>query len=268
MPVQRRASKYASRTVVPLDLRPLVRRREIVRSLETSDLKGARLRAAQWEGHVAGLFRRLRENGRAMDQEQINALVSTYLDTELQEVETRLATGAWKNATDVPPEHGDWNWFAQSHLSDQSDELEKALAYNRLSETLPIAEGMLPNASAEARQVLARRLLEAKYEAVMAEMRALQGKPLPRRDTRPQAAPVVPPKESPLVSVMVNDYIAFKKAGGKWTPKTTSQLTNLYRVMVELVADKPVHEVSKDDMRGLYRLLPQMPAHATKRYPG
>jgi hypothetical protein len=37
MSVQRRASKYTSRTVVPLDLRLLVRRREIVRSLETSD---------------------------------------------------------------------------------------------------------------------------------------------------------------------------------------------------------------------------------------
>jgi hypothetical protein len=54
--LQRRRSTYAfaSRTVVPIDLRPLVRRREIVRSLETSDLKDARLRAAQWEGHVPG----------------------------------------------------------------------------------------------------------------------------------------------------------------------------------------------------------------------
>jgi integrase len=68
--------------------------------------------------------------------------------------------------------------------------------------------------------------------------------------------------------MMVNDYVAFKKAGGKWTPKTTSQLTNLFRVMVELIGDKPVHDVTKDDMRGLYRLMPQFPSHAPKRYPG
>ena len=102
MSVQRRASKYASRTVVPLDLRPLVRRREIVRSLETSDLREARLRAAQWEGHVAGLFRRLMENGRTMDREQIDALVSGYLDAE-----TRLATGAWNVEANNHGEEGD-----------------------------------------------------------------------------------------------------------------------------------------------------------------
>jgi integrase len=42
---------------------------------------------------------------------------------------------------------------------------------------------------------------------------------------------------------------------------------NLYRVMTEIIGDKPVHEVTKDSMRELYRLMPQMPAHATKRYP-
>ena len=51
-------------------------------------------------------------------------------------------------------------------------------------------------------------------------------------------------------------------------PKTTLQLTNLFRVMVELIDDKPVREVTKDDMRSLYRLLPQFPSHAPKRYPG
>jgi integrase len=67
---------------------------------------------------------------------------------------------------------------------------------------------------------------------------------------------------------MVSDYAAFKQAGGKWTRKTTLQLINLFRVMVELIGDKPVRDVAKDDMRTLYRLLPQMPAHATKRYRG
>jgi hypothetical protein len=180
--LQRRRSTYAfaSRTVVPIDLRPLVQRREIVRSLETSDLKEARSRAAQWEGHVAGLFRRLRHNGRAMDRGQIDALVSSYLDTELQGAETRLATGAWNLKANNHGEHGDWNNVAQSLLAEQAEELEEALAYNNLKSTLGIAQQMLPQSTTEAQQVLARRLLETKYEAVMAELRALQGKPLPR----------------------------------------------------------------------------------------
>jgi hypothetical protein len=52
---------------------------------------------------------------------------------------------------------------------------------------------------------------------------------------------------------MVSGYVAFKQAGGKWTAKTRSQLVNLYRVMTEIIGDKPVHEVTKDNMRELYR---------------
>lgn len=264
MSVQRRALRYTSRVVVPLDLRPLVRRREIVRSLETSDHKEARLRAAQWEGHVAGLFRRLRENGRAMDREQINELVDRYLDSELSDVEQRLATGVWKDSRGT--EHEDWREVATSRLANQAEELEDALAHNQLTTTLPVAAQMLPKGTEESIQVLARRLLEVKYETVVAEIKALYGQPLPR-PRRAAGAPSVTPKASPLVSTMVSDYVGFKKAGGKWVPKTASQLTNLFRVMVELVGDKPVHEVTKDDMRGLYRLMPQFPAHAPKRYP-
>jgi hypothetical protein len=36
-----------------------------------------------------------------------------------------------------------------------------------------------------------------------------------------------------VLSRMVADYVGFKKAGGKWTPKTTSQLANLFRVQVD-----------------------------------
>jgi hypothetical protein len=269
MSVQRRASKFASRTVVPADLRPLIQRREIVRTLPATGLRDARLRAAEWEGHVSALFRQLRQNGPMMDREQIDALVSRYLDSELQDAEHRLATGAWNVAANNHGDHGDWNAVGRSLLADQSTELEEALAYNNLTATLPMAQQMLPSGTADALQVLARRLLEVKYEATVAEIKALNGKPLPRRESRAHAVPLpAPPKVSPQLSVMVSDYVAFKKAGGKWTDKTTSQLVNLFRVMVDIIGDKPVHTVSKDDMRGLYRLMPQCPSHATKRYPG
>src|SRR5690242_18616092 len=107
------------------------------------------------------------------DREQIDALVSQYLDAELQEVEARLATGAWNVAGNNHAEHADWNGVARSLLADQAEELEEALAYNNLTATFGIAQQMLPQSTTEAQQVLARRLLETKYEAVMAELRAL-----------------------------------------------------------------------------------------------
>ena len=60
MPVQRRPSGYVSRTGVPHDLRTAIGRREIVRNLKTGSSREAKRRAAEFEGHVAALFRRLR----------------------------------------------------------------------------------------------------------------------------------------------------------------------------------------------------------------
>jgi hypothetical protein len=65
-----------------------------------------------------------------MDRVQIDALVSQYLDAELQEVETRLAAGAWKLPANDGWDHGDWNSGACSLLADRAEELEQALAYN------------------------------------------------------------------------------------------------------------------------------------------
>ena len=93
MPVQRRPAGYVSRTVVPHDLRPLVKRREIVRSLGTGSTREAHHRAAEFEGRVAALFRRLRHDGRLMEREQTDALVAHYLRAELDEVEETLAEG-------------------------------------------------------------------------------------------------------------------------------------------------------------------------------
>jgi hypothetical protein len=97
-----------------------------------------------------------------MDREKIDALVAHHLDTELREVETRIATDEWKLSGNDAGHHGDWNDVAQSLLSDQAEALEDALAYNNLRSTLGIAQQMLPQFTTEAQQVLARRLLETK----------------------------------------------------------------------------------------------------------
>jgi hypothetical protein len=122
MALQRRRRSYsiASRIRVPSDLRPHIGRRDVVKSLKTTDSSAARLKGAQWEGHAA-LFARLRQNSAMMNPEQIDALVSQYLDAELHEVEQQLATNARK--VNDHGEHGDWNDVAQSLLA---DEIEKA----------------------------------------------------------------------------------------------------------------------------------------------
>ena len=225
MPVQKRSAGFVSRTVVPPDLRPFIRRCEIVRSLGTGDSREARQRAVRFKGRLSALFQRLRQDGATMDQNKIDALVQQYLRDALSDIDMRLASGTWKSARgDVSCRDGgyDWNEFAQSVLAERGEELQDALAYNRLKETLTHAERLLPEAPQEIVQLLARRLLRAKYEANLAEFRALRGEPLPRVAAS-TTVPDAPPQESPPLSAMVSDYIEFKRAGRKWTRKTKLQ---------------------------------------------
>jgi integrase len=205
-----------------------------------------------------------------MSKEQIDSIVHNYLDEELHAVEERLATDAWK--LNGP----EWRDTAQHLLIERIDEITDCLAYNLLKPVLPEAQRLLPGGEADAIAILARRILEAKLQVTQAELGALNGQPLPRSGS--PGARIGPPAGAspgqpmgapgPLLSVMVSDYVAFKGAGGKWTAKTRSQLMNLFRIQVALIEDKPARAVTKEDMRRLYRVLPQLPTHSTKRYPG
>jgi signal transduction histidine kinase len=142
MPVQRRPAGYISRTVVPRDLRPLMRRRGIIRNLKTGSSREAQRRAAEFEGHVAALFRRLRQDGRMMEREQIDALVAHYLRTELDEIEVTLAEGlalSCETGRDV----------RQDGVIDKLREIESALSAGDHSATLTTAQAMLPNGRAQ-----------------------------------------------------------------------------------------------------------------------
>ena len=74
-----RSGRYFSRVVVPSDLRRIVGKREILKSLRCSSYRRARLLCARWEGHLAKLFITLRAQDQHMTQEPIDALVQHYL---------------------------------------------------------------------------------------------------------------------------------------------------------------------------------------------
>src|SRR5262249_21151184 len=138
MPVQSRGKSFHSRVSVPAQLRPLIRRREVVRSLQTNDRTEARLRASQWETSVYKLFAHLRRTARYMDRDQIDALVNQTLEAELHQVEERLALDAWR--VNGP----EWNLVAREVLVGKVSELQEALSENDLSGTIEDARRMAP----------------------------------------------------------------------------------------------------------------------------
>jgi integrase len=71
--------------MVPRDLSAILdQRREIVRCLRTTHYRQALVRAAQWHGHIATLFARLRTDHHSMRPEDIRRLVQDYISKSLE----------------------------------------------------------------------------------------------------------------------------------------------------------------------------------------
>ena len=56
MGTQKRCDRYYSRVRIPADLRQHINRSELVKSLQTTRYRVAKVRAARWESHVSDLF--------------------------------------------------------------------------------------------------------------------------------------------------------------------------------------------------------------------
>lgn len=76
------------RSYVPRPLRRLLAgRREVWRSLDTNDKAEAKVRAASWDRRALQLYLTLRRNGDSMTEQEREALVSHWLEQELEYAE-------------------------------------------------------------------------------------------------------------------------------------------------------------------------------------
>jgi integrase len=86
---------------------------------------------------------------------------------------------------------------------------------------------------------------------------------------RTASAPtVVASKATPRVSRIAEMYAEERVSRGSWSARTAEQGRKIFGVIAELLADKPIGDVSKDDVRRLGLDLVRLPANMTKRYPG
>jgi hypothetical protein len=95
--LHRRGSVYASRIIIPADLRPILERREITRSLRTEDRRAAARRLSLWESYVETYFTALRAQHCTMTREQLDEFTRRYLRATFDEIEERLAL-KWRPA--------------------------------------------------------------------------------------------------------------------------------------------------------------------------
>lgn len=262
--LQRRGQHYASRIIVPSTLQPLLRRVEITRSLRTTDAREARRRLCLWESHIHGLFDIVRRYGAVMTPEQLDALTLQYLRAAFEEIEDRLALD-WS-----PGGLEEWSF----QLNERCHEISGALAWGDLKETLGEAKELAPSADEQSQRKLARRMLEVKLKAGIAELSALSGEPLSRPPELRRISRLAPeehqaaPKPTPRVSEVARMYCEERIARGTWTPKTALQNEKIFEVVSDLLGDRPIAEITKANIRELGLEIPRLPANMAKKFPG
>jgi integrase len=194
-----------------------------------------------------------------MDRSQLDSLARRYLSTRFDHTEEWLAETSDEVARDVI---GD-------ELAERGDAVTAALAYGDYSSALDRARDLLPDADELTRAKLARRLLEAELEAIKAECRALSGEPLvfPSLASVASAAANDDPKETPRLSEVLAALVEERSSQGKWTAKTKLERETAGGVIVELLGDPRVGDVTKDDMRAFGLNIARIPTHVHKRFP-
>lgn len=166
----RRSRTYYARLVLPSDLRAILDRTVLKRSLGTSVYREAQVKACQWAGLVAKLFLRLR--GEPMTKEDVRRLVQEYQDKELDGWEDEHIAGGLRGDSDT----------YSLVLTDRLEDIGEQLADADYRKVTPIAEQLLKDhnrtLSTDSHEFhrLCHGLLVAQDHVLRVELERLEGR--------------------------------------------------------------------------------------------
>jgi integrase len=244
---QLRSSRYYSRLLVPVVLRAIFGRREIVRSLGTAAYSDACIKARVWEGRLALLFAFLKEHHQRMTSKEIERLIDYYLTSTLHECEEERAT------RDVSDDEREAIALTLTDLLEKSQGELIAHDYRRISQT---ADDLLDThkytleKNSEEYQRLCRGLLQAqqrvfrieseRWEGDYSSFPVTGGNGAGRQSTDP-----LPLTRSKMISEGLKEY--FHHYAHR--EQRTNQEKDLgFRRFLEIIGgDRPIQEVKKGD---------------------
>jgi len=259
---------FYHRTNVPERLKRLLcGRRQIWRSLKTADKDEAQARSAQWDARVQRLFATLKREGERMNEAEREALVSHWLESELDYAEDcRVLEGPMNEET----------------LEDRLDGLDtmhditlEALLENDFRSIGREADELLKSAGLPALdhdgadfRRLCRRLLQARIEFTEIERKRWNGEhipsrrpPVPTADGRiaangspapvikplsPGAAPKVQVPTGPLFSEVIERYFAEIPRVARSASQVRSEFAKFLTV---IGGDRQIDAITKADGR-------------------
>jgi Domain of unknown function (DUF6538) len=273
--LQRRKSSYFARVAVPLALRPVIGKIEIVRSLKTGSHKEALARIRVVSVEVDQMFREaagklngnpvLQPLARPPTEEDIRqAVIRWFWQEERASIERERAAGS--------PADLDEALHAVDYdlaiLTDPHDTNTAAAAFQvtrvhiLAANKLAVAEGSPLWRLSE--QLVQRALVESHSQTkarLQGDWRGIVNDPLfagfdPLKP---------PPKAPPLLSQAIRDFLAEHK--GRWEKK----LYNRYKADLDrflaVIHDKPITSVTKEDAFAWKKVIARLPANQDTRVP-
>ncbi|MBS0167550.1 MAG: site-specific integrase [Nitrospira sp.] len=248
--------RYYSRVFVPADLRPLIGRVEIRKSLRTVMYRDAKLLSYRWEGRLSHLFTTLRTKGLSMTLEQIKRLVQTYIDEELEGQE------AWrmslKNGGD-DDQKDTLDMVLTDRLAETTEHLQRndyRMVSKKVDDLLQRHKRTVPKTS-EAYHRLCRELLKAEQYILKRELDRHDGhywKEFDQGTTREHPQP----ETVRLISEALEDYFKHYEHRDKRTNHEKRVIFT--RFIDSLGGDRPLQDVVKADcirFRDQYSRLPK-----------
>jgi integrase len=219
------------------------------------------LRAARRLSVAADAVFNCARNMPDLTHEQLDELAHDYFEKALRESEAELAAASPHRALYTDPGPGETVIEAdQKALSTIADILIEELVDHDYSRIAPEVHAVLGRAGAEQPmdgerfRAMGQRLLRAKLEVIRMAYRQRAGDYVQPRDPLfgrwpPQRGPERNPT-SPRLSEVAEAFVRAKERDEGWTPLTKANHEPKLKRFIEILGDKPIDKVTRDDIRG------------------
>jgi len=251
----KRGKVYYTRLYVPSELRQILHKREVVKSLRTSSHAEAITRSCILKGRVVRLWSVLKSERITMTPKQINKLIQQYTKATLEECEEeRLNNLKTYNNNDLE---------GTSHvIVDKLEENYVKLMNNDFSEVTKVANKLLAEnnltvaSESTPFKKLCRELLIAEQKVLKTELKRWGGDYSDQlisshADSEPDEAP------TELLSKVIGAHI--KEHKNIWEPRGVTQAQSSLNKFLEFTGDKQIGTIEKEHARGYKDYLSSQP---------
>lgn len=270
----RRNGYYYFRVCTPRDLLPVIKQREIKKSLKTRRLQHAKSLAKVWGFRVEKLFFMLRSG--MLTDDQIRAIVNEFFHKTLKEAEENRAETGFGMIHSVicsgePEDPIDQILEDYCYLA---SELRENLARNKLKDYMNSAyelfeeKGIVVEKGSREHKILCREYMKALIRALEVDEERVRGNynnwyDRERSRRVVEAEPTSPPvRKGKTLKELINLYLAEKKP--KWKPETYDEYSRTFQMLLEYLGDVDVTSIRGEDFVRFRDFLMILPPNKAK----